>query len=104
MTTEVRCVSFSNAPPLMDVTLFGIITEIRDGLSANATSPIDKTPNGNSTETRAVSSKEASPIEVTLEGMTTEVNDVACKNALAPIDVTLSGMSTDVKEVSLQNA
>ena len=90
---EVRDEQLRNALLPIDVTLFGIVIEFRDEQPINAAYPIDVTPFPMVIEDNDVQSLNAySPIEVTLSGIVMDVKDEQFWNALLPIDVTLFGM------------
>ena len=73
MVTEVRDTQREKALPLIFVTLFGMVTEVRE------LQPL----------------KALSPIVVTLLGMVTEVRELQPLKANCPIVVTLLGMVTE---------
>ena len=60
--------------------------------------PIDVTLSGMVTDVKPLQSRKAElSIDVTLSGMVTDVKPLQPWNAEPPIDVTLSGMVTDIK-------
>ena len=76
MVIEVRLLQRPNAPTPIEVTLLGMLIEVRPLQPENA---------------------RISPIEVTLLGMVIEVRLLQSQNALSPIEVTLLGMLIEVR-------
>ena len=82
----------------IDVTLSGMVTDVKPLQFWKAYEPIDVTLSGMVTDVKPLQTANAPlPIDVTLSGMVTDVKPLQPRKASYPIDVTLSGMVTDVK-------
>ena len=92
-STDVRLSQPLNAPTLIVVTLFGIVTERSDLHLLNVFSSITVTPSGITADSSLPQPANAyPPIEVTLLGIVTEARFSAKQKALFSIVVTPSGI------------
>jgi len=84
----------SNAASSIDVTEFGIVTDVSEVVVLNSSALIDVTPLGITTVVKLVPQKAARPIELTLLGMFIEVRFELPLNASSPIEVTELSIET----------
>ncbi len=81
----------------IDVTLFGMVTEVRAVQSLKAQLLITLTLSGMVTVVIGQCENASSPIVVTLDGITTEVSPVQPSKAKSPISVMFSGITTEAR-------
>ena len=99
----VILVQLKNAKIPIFLTLFGMVTEVRDTQREKALAPIFVTLLGMVTEVRDLqSSKALLPISVTLFGMLIEVRRSHQSKARSPISVTLFGMVTEISALQTE--
>ena len=105
MVMEVKPVQPENAEPPMDVTLLGMVKVVKPIQLLNAELPMDVTLLGMVMEVKPVQPENAELLmDVTLLGMVIDVKPVQSWNAALPIVVTLLGISIDIMFIQLEKA